>query len=223
MISSISWEGFNRVSKAESKLETISLLYGYDLCYADFPDDVKHFLLSLEDRLGGTRAPIIQGSGSNFLSLVTPAIELAVSFVVAPFIRKYLDGLLDADALKELGESHREGFTSWFFNLEKELSTIVAVSNDLLKEYPNAVVCRHQKTDLLLKVDLGSNKLRIALNRYDGDEAIAKIPDSIVKAVKHIIQNKVEGSLGDFSLQYDYEAKEWCMNVTTLIKLSERN
>ncbi len=173
MRSSSSWEGFNRPSKAESKLETVSLFYGYDLLDPDFPDDVKHFLLSLEDKLGGTRAPIIRGSGSNFLSPVTPAIGLAVSFVVAPFVRKYLDGLLKGDALKELGESHREEVASWFFKLEKELATIVAVTNDLLKDYPNAVVCRHQRTDLILEVDLDSSKLSIPLNKYDSDEARA--------------------------------------------------
>ena len=223
MRSSSSWEEFNRPSKAESKLETISLFYSYDLLDPDFPDDVKHFLLSLEDRLGGTRCPIIRGSGSNFLSQVTPAIGLAVSFVVAPFIRKYLDGLLKGDALKELGESHREEVASWFFKLEKELAIIVAVTNDLLKDYPNAVVCRHQKTDLILKVDLGSNQLSVALSRYHSDEVRAMIPASIVKAVKYIIENSVEKNLGDFSLQYDSQSKEWCMHVTTLIKLSERS
>ncbi|WP_250121358.1 hypothetical protein [Chroococcidiopsis sp. CCMEE 29] len=180
-------------------------------------------MLSLEDRLGGTRCPIIRGSGSNFLSPVTPAIGLAVSIVVAPFIRKYLDGLLKGDALKELGESHREEVASWFFKLEKELATIVAVTNDLLKDYPNAVVCHHQKTDLTLEVDLGSNKLSVTLNRYHSDEARAMIPGSIVKAVKYIAENQVEGSLGDFSLQYDSQSKEWCMHVTKLIKLSERS
>jgi hypothetical protein len=218
MRSSSSWES---VSKVESKLETISLFYSYD--NHDFPDDVKYFLLSLEDKFGGTRGPIIQGSGSDFLSPVTPVIELAVSFVVVPFIKKYLDGFLNGDALKELGESHREEVASWFFKLEKELTTIVSVTNDLLKDYPNAVVCRHQKTDLILEVDLGSNKLSLALTRYDCDEARAMIPGSIVKAVKHIVENEVEESLGNFSLQYDYEAKEWCMHVTRLIKLSKRS
>ncbi|MBW4439642.1 MAG: hypothetical protein KME10_00125 [Plectolyngbya sp. WJT66-NPBG17] len=117
MTSSNSWKGFNRWSKAESKLETISLRYSYDLLDPDYPSDVKHFLLSLEDKLGGNRYPIIRGSSSNFLSPVTPAIGLAISFVVAPFIRKYLDGLLKGDALKELGESHREEVASWFSKL----------------------------------------------------------------------------------------------------------
>ncbi|MBD2081394.1 hypothetical protein [Leptolyngbya sp. FACHB-17] len=223
MKSSSSWEGFNRPSRAESKLETISLLYSYDLLDPDFPDEVKHFLLSLEEKLGGTRCPIVRGSGSNFLSPVTPAIGLVVSFVIAPFIRKYLDGLLNGDALKEIGESHREEIASWFFKLEKELTTIVAVTNGLLKDYPHAVVCRHQKTDLILKVDLGNNQLSIALNKYHSDEARAMIPSSIVKAVKYIVENQLKGSLGDFSLQYNFQSKEWCMHVTTLIKLSEKS
>lgn len=223
MRSSSFWEEFNRPSKAESKLETVSLFYGHDLLNPDFPDDVKHFLLSLEDKLGGTRCITIGSSGSNFLSPVTPAIWLAVSFVVAPLIRKYLDGLLKGDALKELGESHREEVASWFFKLEKELGTIVAVTNDLLKDYPNAVMCRHQKTDLILKVDLGNNKLSVALNRHHSDEARAMIPSSIIKAVKYIVENEVEGSLGDFSLQYDSQSKGWCMHVTTSIELSERS
>jgi len=218
MKSSNSWE---RVNKSESKLETISLFYSYDLLDPDFPDDVKHFLLSLEDKLGGTRSPIIRGSGSNFLLPVTPAIGLAISFVVVPFIRKYLDGFLKGDALKELGESHREEVESWFFKLEKELAIIVAVTNDLLKDYPYTVVCRRKKTDLILKVNLGSNQLSLTLNKYHSDEARAMIPASIVKAVKYIIENPVERNLGDFSLQYDSQSKEWCMHVTTFIKLSE--
>jgi hypothetical protein len=223
MKSSGSWEGFNRPNKVESKLQTISLLYSYDLLDPDSPDEVKYFLLSLEEKFGGTRYPIIRGSGSNFLSPVTPAIGLVISFVVAPFIRKYLDGLLNGDALKELGESHNQEITSWFFKLEKELVTIVAVTNDLLKDYPNAVVCRHQETDLILKVDLGHNKLSISLNKYHSYEARAMIPGSIVKAVKYIVENQVEGSLGDFSLQYNSQSKEWCMHVTKLIKLPEKS
>lgn len=223
MKSSNSWEGFNRPSGVESKLETVSLLYSYDLLDPDSPDDVKHFLLSLEDKFGGTRCPIIRGSGGDFLTPVTPAIELVVSFVVVPFIRKYLDGLLNGDALKEVGKSHREEVASWFLKLEKELATIVTVTNDLLKDYPNAVVCRQQKTDLVLKVDLGSDELSLALNRYHSDEARAMIPGSIVKAVKYIVENQIEGNLGDFSLQYNFQSKDWCMHVTTLIKLSEKS
>ncbi|MBO1059101.1 MAG: hypothetical protein HEQ27_22380 [Dolichospermum sp. JUN01] len=79
MKSSGSWEGFNRPNKVESKLQTISLLYSYDLLDPDSPDEVKYFLLSLEEKFGGTRYPIIRGSGSNFLSPVTPAIGLVRS------------------------------------------------------------------------------------------------------------------------------------------------
>ncbi|MBD1845153.1 hypothetical protein H6F89_17440 [Cyanobacteria bacterium FACHB-63] len=186
-------------------------------------DDSKQFLLSLEDRLGGERTLLAKGSGDIFLSPVSPAIGLVASFVVAPLIRKYLDGLLDGDALEELGESHREEVASWFFKLEEDITTIVAVTDDLLKDYPNAFVCRRQQTDLVLTVDLGSSKLGIVLNKYHPDEARETLPNSIVKAVKYIVENQVEGSLGDFSLQYDSQSEEWYMHVTMLIKLSERS
>lgn len=222
MKNSGSWEEFDLSSRVDSKLETISLSYIYDLLVPDFPDDVKHFLLSLEDKLGGARYSVIRGSGSDFLSPVTPAIGLVVSLVAAPFIRKYLDGLLNGDALKNLGETHHEGIALWFSKLEKEFATIVEVTNDLLKDYPDAVVCRRQKTDLVLRVDLGSNKLSVALNRGHSNEARAKIPSSIVRAVKYIVENPVGENLGDFTLRYDSLAQEWRMHVTTLIKLSDK-
>lgn len=222
MKSSNSWQGFDIRNRVNSKLETISLLYSYNLIDSDFPDEVKYFLLSLEEKLGGNRYPIVSGRGDNFLSPVTPAIGLAVSFVVAPFIRKYLDGLLNGDALKEAGISHREEIASWFPKLEKDLATIIAITNDLLKDYPNAIVCRRQKTELMLKVDLGSNQLRVALSRYHSDEVRAMIPGNIVKAVKYIVENQLEENLGDFRLQYNYQSKEWCMHVTSLVKLPEK-
>ncbi len=75
----------------------------------------------------------------------------------------------------------------------------------------------------MLEVDLDSSKLSITLNRYDSDEARAMIPSSVVKAVKYILENQVEGSLGDFNLRYDSLSREWYMYVTTLLKLPERS
>jgi len=223
MKSSKSWDEFNRPDGGESNLKTISLLYFYDLLAPDFPDDVDDFLLALEDKLGGTNASKTPSGSGGSSHLLDPSVWLLASFVVVPLIKKYLDGLLNGDALKGLGEGHRKEIESWFLKLEKDLGTIVLVTNDLLKDYPNAVVCRQQKTDLVLRVDLGCNKLNITLNKNHSDESRAMIPGSIVKAVKHIVEDQTEGNLGDFSLQYDPRSKEWCMYVTTLIKLSEKS
>jgi len=49
MVKSGSWEGFERDSKVASKLETVSLGYRYDLIDPDSPNDLKVFLLALEE------------------------------------------------------------------------------------------------------------------------------------------------------------------------------
>jgi len=174
----------------------------------------------LEDKFGGKRCPVISGSGSQFLPPVTPAIEIVVSFVAIPFIRKYLDGVLNGEALKELGEKHRETISSWFSKLENELETVVTVTNDLLKDYPKAVVCRRQETDFILEVDLDTKKLRAVLNKNHSTEARVKLPGSIVKAVRYIVENQTDQYLEEFKLHFDFQSKEWDLYATTPIKLS---
>jgi hypothetical protein len=219
MVKSGSWEGFERFSKAASKLETVSLSYRYDLIDSDFPNDLKAFLLALEGKFGGTRYPKgPSGRGDNYLSAVAPAVGIVVSFIVVPLIRKYLDGIFNVDALKELGESHRDAINSWFSELEKELDMIVAITNNLLKEHPEALICRRQRTDLVLRTDLGDIKLSVALTRHHSEEIRAMIPHSIVRALRYLAENHAKGNnLGDFTLRYDHNEKKWFMHVTNVI------
>ncbi|MBD2328963.1 hypothetical protein [Alkalinema sp. FACHB-956] len=220
MKKSYSWEGFESWKKGESKLETISLLYSYDLGDADAPSDVRDFLIALEERFGGSTYPVIRLSGDNYLSVVTPSVGILVSFIVAPLVRKYLDGFFNGDGLKELGETHREEITLWFSKLEQELDVVVAATNDLLQEYPETLICRRQRTDLILETNLGESKLSIALNRHHSQEIRAAIPSSIVNAIKYLIENPPEGHLGNFTLHYDSSKKKWLIHVTNVIDFS---
>jgi hypothetical protein len=217
-----SWEGFERYSKVASKLEAVSLGYRYDLIDPDSPNDLKAFLLAIEEKLGGSRYPNgPRGRGDNYLSAVAPAVEIGASFIVVPLIRKYLDGFFNGDVLKELGESHRNAINSWFSKLEKELDIVVATTNNLLKEYPEALICRRQRTDLILKTDLGDIKLSVALTRYHSEEIRAMIPSSIVRAVRYLAENYAKGNnFGDFTLYYDHDEKKWFMRATNVIDFS---
>lgn len=222
MVKSGSWEGFERDSKVASKLETVSLGYRYDLIDPDSPNDLKVFLLALEEKFGGTRSPNgPSGRGDNYLSEVVPAVGIVVSFIVVPLIRKYLDGLFSGDALKELGERQHDAINLWFSKLEKELDMIVAITNDLLKEYPEALICRRQKTDLILKTDLGDIKLIVPLTRYHSKEIRAMVPGSIVRAIRYLAKNHAkDDNLGEFTLRYDHKEEKWFMHVTNVIDFS---
>jgi hypothetical protein len=90
MKKSYSSKDFELCKKGESKLETISLTYSHDLDGADAPSDVRDFLIALDERFGGSTVPVLQGSGNNYLSVVTPSVGILVSFIVAPLVRKYL-------------------------------------------------------------------------------------------------------------------------------------
>jgi hypothetical protein len=221
MKKSYSSEDFESWKKGESKLETISLLYSHHLGNADAPGDVRDFLIALDKRFGGSTFPVLQGSGSSYLaSVVTPNVGILVSFIVAPLVRKYLDGLFNGDALKELGEDHRKEIKLWFSKLEQELDMVVAVTNDLLKEYPETLTCRRQRTDLILETNLGKSRLSIILNKHHSQEIRAAIPGSIVNAIKYLIENPAEEHVANFTLRYDSDEKKWLIHATNVINLS---
>lgn len=221
MKKSYSWEDFERWKKGESKLETISLLYSHYLDDADSQIDARDFLIVLNERFGGSCYPVFQGSGdTTCLPAVTPAIGIIVSFIVAPLIRKYLDGFLSGDEIKALGENNREEISLWFSKLEQELDILAAVTNDLLKEYPKAFICRRQRTNLILETNLGKSKLSIALSKDHSQEARAAIPSSIVNAIKYLAENPTDGNLGDFILRYDSGKNKWLIYVTNVIDFS---
>ncbi len=216
-------EDFESWKTGESKLETISLGYVHNLGDADSPSDVREFLTAIDERFGGSTVPVLQGSGGssdNFLSVLTPNVTIVISFIVFPLLRKYLDGLFNGDALKQLGEDHRKEINLWFSKLEQELDMVVAVTNDLLKEYPETLTCRRQRTDLILETNLGESRLSIILSRYHSKEVRAAIPGSIVDAVKYLIENRTEEHLGNFTLHYDSDKKKWLVHVTNVINFS---
>jgi hypothetical protein len=97
---------------------------------------------------------------------------------------------------------------------------VVAVTNDLLKEYPETLTCRRQRTGLILETNLGESRLSIVLDRHHSQEVRAAIPVSIVNAIKYLIKNPTEEHLGNFTLHYDSGKKKWLIHVTNVIDLS---
>lgn len=208
------------------ELETTSLRYVY--YNSDFPEEAEQVLTFLEDEFGGKRSRLYVCSGSNEVILqVFPAIAVVISLINTPLATKYLNGLLNGDIAKDLGAKHREALLSlksWILSskLKTEISAIVAVTNNLIEEYPKSVVCYRKKTDFILKVEvLDKLILTVVLNKEYTSDVRAKIPASIIKALGYMVENQASSGMKNFKLIYDYSLKEWCLESTKVTRLSK--
>lgn len=217
------WRSFKKTSKANSKLDNIKIRYLYHPLGCEYPEDFKQLLISLQDKFGGTRSTPLVAAGSDGLIEFSFVLKLNLTIIIAPFIAKFLDGLLNGDELKRVGEDYRRRALKWFSQTEKEVAELIRETENLLIAYPNALVCKGlgTKIPIIIEVDEDLSKIKIFVE-FDAElpeEAIRSLSLSISNAVSFIVGNKAMAGIEKLEMKFDYFSNEWFLQSITAIEI----
>jgi hypothetical protein len=173
--------------------------------------DLEAFLSGLQNEVGGEREPY--GSRKGALDLVS-FLELAVVFTAGialrPVVQKYFEGLLNADALKKLGEEHRKQLVEWFVECENSLLELIQAVQSSLALIHTSFTFRGKEEALVLEVPTGAGTLYVVLNHKNISPVLLKnLPKGIVSAIRFLYETGFPDRTIAFQLYYDREAKEW--------------
>jgi hypothetical protein len=173
--------------------------------------ELEAFLSSLQNEVGGEREPY--GSRKGALDLVT-FLELAIVFTAGialrPVVQKYFEGLLNADALKKLGEEHRKQIVEWFVEFENSLSELIKAVHSNLALIHTSFTFRGKEEALVLEIPTGAGTLYVVLNHKNISPILLKnLPKGIVSAIRFLHETGFSDRTIAFQLYYDKEAKGW--------------
>lgn len=161
----------------------------------------------LEKQFGGQKKPYYSKFGA--LDIVS-FLEIAVSFSVLPYLKKYLEGLLSFDEAKKLGENHRDNLIKYYDYIESNVQKIVEVINyQYVSGLPKIKFNENEKA-LVLFLPLGRLSIYVVINHLKiNNILITKIPIGVKNAFKYILTNKLPDNLLSIQLYFSVKYKEW--------------
>ena len=188
-------------------METIDFSYSY---YESDETRLEQYLSSLENELGGTRNPLVVRAGA--IDLVT-ILEVVVSFIATaalqPILEKYFEGLFNADAIKGLGEHHREQILIWLNKLRSEIETSLKAMKFLSDIHVKSNSLGNEEAVALI-INIGHIPLFIVLNHnVITPNLLLSLPQGIVNAIKYIAENQLPEDSHVLQLYFDRFSEKW--------------
>lgn len=184
-------------------METLHIEYSYR---KSNEKTLLPLLEDLESELGGSKNPYAAIFGA--IDLVT-VVEIAAGFTAAaalkPLVQKYFEGLLNADAIKVLGEEHRKEILAWLKQVEADIDFLVTKATGSLRKaasYPD-------EEAVALRFQTGDGEMYVVLNHDDmSSDILANLPKGIVKALQFLSEIGLQDGIA-FQLYFSKEATEW--------------
>lgn len=169
------------------------------------------YIKLFEDVVGGNRKPYWARAGAidlvTFLDIVIP---FTAGVALTPLIKKYFEGLLNADELKNLGSKHRVEIRDWFKkvenNIAKLISPIVDDSNPAIFHINSQV----KGKALALRVHFGHVECFIVLNHATISKSlIESVPRAVTNVINLLMIHGVPEDTHVIQIYYDIRSDEW--------------
>lgn len=173
--------------------------------------DLEAFLSELQDEVGGERNPYSSRKGA--IDLVT-FLSIVATFVIVPTlqsaVQKYLEGLLDFDGLKDLGEAHRKQIFIWFQRIGNEVLRLVRAVQEKQLLIRKPFTFQQKEEALALEIPTKFGNTYIVLNhKYISSTLLENLPRAVVTAIRYLHENLPLEEAIVFQLYYDASSQDW--------------
>jgi len=171
----------------------------------------ESFLSELESEFGGRRVPWdIRGGAIDLVTVFEVVVGWeALSFIAKSIASKYLDGLLNTDAIKKVGATHRQQVVSLS---KKAIDALRGMCSKLSTVIQNGLDGMSINRDLAvtLRFQIDDLSCYVVVNQDGVDHQSF---DSIPKAIDRLVQLKSLGFVVDDAhtsqLFFDFETGYW--------------
>ena len=187
-----------------------SVTYSYSYSQQD-GERFEPFLSALEAEFRGKRIPWgIRGGAIDLVTAFEVAVGLkAISFVEKAIVGKYLDGLLNTDAIKKVGANHRQQIIS----LSKSATnSLRGLCNRLAVMIQNGLDGMALNSDLAVTLIFQIEDLScyVVVNHHGLDKrAVQLIPEAIDRVVQLKIIGFIPSDAHTSQLYFDSESGSW--------------
>lgn len=172
---------------------------------------LDEYLKLFEDVVGGNRQPHWGRVGG--IDLVT-FLEIVISFTagvtITPLLKKYFEGLLNADELKNLGSKHRAEIRDWFKKVEDNIRKLIAPIIEDQKPSIFHTNFHIEGKALALRVHFRDVECFIVLNHATISKSLLdSVPQAVTKVINYLITHGVPEDTHVIQIYYDIESEEW--------------
>lgn len=184
----------------------------YSYCYPQKDAErFEPFLSELEGEFGGKRLPWgVQGSAIDLVTVFEIGVGWKVSSpIVKAIVGKYLDGLLNTDAIKKVGANHRQRVISLS---KKARGTLRALCNRLSIMVQNGLDGVGMNSDLAVTLHFQIDDLScyVVVNQYGIDHhALEHIPQAIDRVVQLKTIGFMPSDAHTSQLFFDFDTGSW--------------
>lgn len=174
-------------------------------------EELEETIGRLQEQLGGNRKPYHSRHGAiDLVSFLELLIIFTAGISVKPVLQKYFEGLLNADGLKKIGESHRKEITEWFLKLEKDIFQILDALHSSLSVLHTSFTFDGNEEAVVLEIPTYSGLLYVTLNHRDiTPKLIKNLPEGIIKAVRFLCEKGFSGDTMVLQLYFDKQLQQW--------------
>ena len=174
-------------------------------------EDLENFLSELQDEVGGERNPYSSRRGA--ICLVT-FLSIVATFIIVPTVQsavqKYLEGLLNFDGLKDLGEAHRKQVAIWFQKIGNEVRRLVRSVQENQFLIRKRFTFQQKEEALALEIPTKFGSIYIVLNHeYTSPTLLENLPKAVVAAIRYLHEHPPLEESIVFQLYFDTSSQEW--------------
>jgi hypothetical protein len=196
------------MSCSSDNRSSLAIKYSFADCNSARLDVV---LAELEREIGGKRAPYrIRGGAIDIVTFLELTLTWVVGGALNQLFKKYTEGLLDADSIKKMGESHRVELGSWYSMVENQVNLII---NSVARIRSITPILTFQDYEECLALVFGlpnGAKCYVALNHCRmSSNMLKRIPLAVVNTLRYAIEDGLPEDVRVAQLYYDQGTDSW--------------
>lgn len=191
------------------QIQEFSLSYTYR---ESDEESLGPFLSELERHVGGRRKPYSHGAGAlDLVMALEIGIVLLLNVTLRPWLSKYFEGLLNADAVKKVGEGQRLAIQEWTAGVAADLGKFIKAvatiyaSSDVSFQYKG----RQKALALELVLPRGIQCYVVLNHEGVGPSLLGTIPDGVVRAIQFAADGRLPTDAKVVQLYFDRESEQW--------------
>lgn len=173
--------------------------------------DLEILINLFENSVGGKRQPYgMRARAIDLLTIFEIVIPFTTGVAITPVLKKYFEGLLNADELKKLGDKHRSELSSFYIKVRSNLKQLISpVVNSPKAVFPSYTFQGFEQA-AALRIDFGGIECFIVLNNTSiNDELINKIPEAVTSIIHMLMNNGLPEETHVLQLYYDRNERDW--------------
>lgn len=173
--------------------------------------DLEELINLFENSIGGIRKPYgIRAGAIDLVTMFEIVIPFTTGIAINTILKKYFEGLLNADELKKLGEKHRSEITGFYKKVRSNLKKIIfPIINSPKNIFPCYTFQGAEKA-AAIRVEFGAVECFIVLNNTSiNKELINKIPAALTSLIHTIITYGLPEETHVLQLYYDKDERDW--------------